>query len=285
MRAFWLTWNRKKYPEEELRQDTRRRIFSWSVAAHRQIRSGDRVYLFKQGQGTRGIFGVGEIVGEPEEGEPFAGSAGSNRAYYAPIRFSRLIFPGNGFLLPLESLRDVVPASLINSQSSGIGVPTAVDEQLQRLLDPTAPLSPEVADSSFDPSPLEDQHAFVLQQVRARRGQAAFRNALIAAHGARCMVTGCTTLDVVEAAHIRPFGKGAGHDLGNGLLLRADIHTLFDCGLIAFEPETLEVILAPRLEKSDYAGLSGRRLTFGQVRPSTVALQERLEKFRLVVPA
>ena len=155
MRAFWLTWNPKKYPEEELRQDMRGRTFNWSIAAHRKAKSGDRVYIFKQGQGTRGIFGVGEIIGQPEEGEPFEGSSGTSPAHYAPIRFNRLIFPGNGFLLPLESLRDVVPASLINSQSSGISVPPAVDEQLQSLLDAAAPFSPEAADDSFSPSAIE----------------------------------------------------------------------------------------------------------------------------------
>jgi putative restriction endonuclease len=48
----------------------------------------------------------------------------------------------------------------------------------------------------------------------------------------RCAVTGERTLPILDAAHIRPFGEGGEHDITNGLLLRTDIHRLFDLGYV-----------------------------------------------------
>lgn len=52
------------------------------------------------------------------------------------------------------------------------------------------------------------------------------------AYERRCAVTGCTVEAVLEAAHISPYRGDHTNDVTNGLLLRADIHTMFDCGLI-----------------------------------------------------
>ncbi len=54
----------------------------------------------------------------------------------------------------------------------------------------------------------------------------------------RCVVTGCTVIAVLEAAHIRPYRRPEDNDVKNGLLLRADIHTLFDLNLLGIEPGT-----------------------------------------------
>jgi predicted restriction endonuclease len=48
----------------------------------------------------------------------------------------------------------------------------------------------------------------------------------------RCSVTGEKTLPILDAAHIRPFGQGGEHEINNGLLLRTDIHRLFDLGYV-----------------------------------------------------
>lgn len=48
----------------------------------------------------------------------------------------------------------------------------------------------------------------------------------------RCAVTGERTLPILDAAHIRPYGQGGEHDITNGLLLRTDIHRLFDLGYV-----------------------------------------------------
>ena len=77
----------------------------------------------------------------------------------------------------------------------------------------------------------------VAQTVRPRLGQGTFRYALEQAYG-RCAVTGEHSLPALDAAHIIPFGTDdAGHTLENGLLLRADVHRLFDRGYVTVTPD------------------------------------------------
>lgn len=75
------------------------------------------------------------------------------------------------------------------------------------------------------------------QSVRPRLGQGTFRYALEQAYG-RCAVTGEHSLPALDAAHIIPFGTDkTGHTLENGLLLRADVHRLFDRGYVTVTPD------------------------------------------------
>lgn len=70
------------------------------------------------------------------------------------------------------------------------------------------------------------------QVVRPRLGQGAFRLAVTDAYERSCAVSGEKTLPILDAAHIRSYGEGGEHDLANGLLLRTDIHRLFDLGYV-----------------------------------------------------
>lgn len=69
-----------------------------------------------------------------------------------------------------------------------------------------------------------------LQKVRI--GQGAFRVQLTQAYQKRCSISGEKTLPVLDAAHIKPYAESGPHRLSNGLLLRADLHRLFDKGYI-----------------------------------------------------
>lgn len=89
--------------------------------------------------------------------------------------------------------------------------------------------------------------------VRVRNGQSKFRKDLMKLYGLRCAVTGPCPAAVLQAAHLRAFAKHGTHDLDEGLLLRSDLHQLFDSGLMAIEPTTRSVVLAPSLSAySDY---------------------------------
>jgi putative restriction endonuclease len=99
-----------------------------------------------------------------------------------------------------------------------------------------------------------------MRSIRVRRGQRAFRNALLDAYGNRCAITGCDVRDLLEAAHIVPYQGPDTNRPQNGLLLRADLHTLFDCGLIAIEAASMTVVISPKLEGSSYRALGGRKL-------------------------
>ena len=70
------------------------------------------------------------------------------------------------------------------------------------------------------------------QMMRPRLGQGAFRLAVTDAYERSCAVSGERTLPILDAAHIRGYGEGGAHDPANGLLLRTDIHRLFDLGYV-----------------------------------------------------
>ena len=68
--------------------------------------------------------------------------------------------------------------------------------------------------------------------ARARLGQGAFRILVTEAYTRRCAITGERTLPVLDAAHIKPYSGLGEHALSNGLLLRKDLHALFDDGYL-----------------------------------------------------
>jgi len=73
--------------------------------------------------------------------------------------------------------------------------------------------------------------------TRARLGQGAFRVLVTEAYHRRCAITGERTLPVLEAAHIRPYADSGPHLISNGILLREDLHTLFDDGYVTVTPD------------------------------------------------
>jgi len=78
--------------------------------------------------------------------------------------------------------------------------------------------------------------------VKPRLGQGGFRVLVTDAYDRRCSVSGEKVLPVLEAAHVRPYSRGGEHSLANGLLLRSDLHILFDQGYLTVTPErALEV--------------------------------------------
>jgi hypothetical protein len=126
-----------------------------------------------------------------------------------------------------------------------------------------------------------DEREIIERQIRARRGQQQFREALRKRHGERCAVTGCEVFDVIEAAHIKPYRGPNDNSPDNGLLLRADIHVLFDLNLIGIHPSKLIIELAPSLESDPtYAKLNGKKLQCSEAKPpSAVALRRRYQDF------
>jgi predicted restriction endonuclease len=86
----------------------------------------------------------------------------------------------------------------------------------------------------------------------------------------------------LEAAHIIPFFGGTSDHVTNGLLLRADIHTLFDLDVLGIDPDTLKIVIAAELQFSSYSELNGRRLAIPKSadhRPSSEALKLRWKQF------
>lgn len=79
--------------------------------------------------------------------------------------------------------------------------------------------------------------AFVHDLGKRRLGQGTFRVLVTDTYQRRCAVSQEKTLPVLQAAHIKPVTHGGTHSVGNGLLLRSDIHTLFDRGYVTVTPD------------------------------------------------
>jgi putative restriction endonuclease len=100
--------------------------------------------------------------------------------------------------------------------------------------------------------------------IHPRLGQGAFRVEVINAYSRRCAITGEKTLPALEAGHIRPYAKDGPHEIRNGLLLRSDLHNLFDLGYLTITLDyRVEVSRRIREEFENgrhYYELQGQRL-------------------------
>ena len=80
-----------------------------------------------------------------------------------------------------------------------------------------------------------------------RVGQRAFKALVQEAYGRRCAVTGDKIVPVLQAAHIRPVTASGENRVDNGMLLRSDVHTLFDRGYLAVHPARKSLLVSPKL--------------------------------------
>jgi putative restriction endonuclease len=100
--------------------------------------------------------------------------------------------------------------------------------------------------------------------ARARLGQGTFRVLVTEAYDRRCAISGERTLPVLEAAHIKPYSESGPHLVSNGLLLRSDLHILFDEGYLTVS-EDLRVEVSDRIREEyengrEYYQYRGRQL-------------------------
>lgn len=116
-----------------------------------------------------------------------------------------------------------------------------------------------------------------LATVRPRLGQGLFSLAVRDAYGRACAVTGEHSGPVLEAAHIMPYGRGGQHRVDNGLLLRSDLHRLYDRGYVTVTPDYVFRV-GDRLREEfkngrSYYGLHGTEIK----RPEPVPFQPNRE--------
>jgi putative restriction endonuclease len=126
--------------------------------------------------------------------------------------------------VPESWARNIVSFKTYNTgYADGLALWEAVNDRLQR---------PAFAGMGEAPARFGEPHL-----VRPRLGQGGFRILVTDTYNRRCAITGERTLPALEAAHIRPYGEGGEHDARNGLLLRRDIHSLFDAGYVTVTPD------------------------------------------------
>ena len=115
-------------------------------------------------------------------------------------------------------------------------------------------------------------------------GQQWVRKQRVAAYDGRCAVSDCGVSEALEAAHIENYSGPKSQVASNGILLRRDLHSLFDAHLISFEPVCGEYRLCGSylLDKTGYASFAGatlRQPNERQWRPNTVFLEAHRIEF------
>jgi hypothetical protein len=188
-----------------------------------------------------------------------------------PMGFDRLrtLIPDNDVLTAIHdyTLRQLL---WLDDEQAGIwtgGIDAAYAGHQSKL--EAAALEHGVAGGKVDPfkQALQDDAVAIadaaenrFRQVEDRPRQAAFRATLIDMYGGRCLLSGSRTPEVLEAAHVVPFSENVPgrDDALNGLLLRADLHKLFDAYLLTIEPEKKAVVVSASLADTGYWKLSGR---------------------------
>jgi len=250
----------------------------WLVNKYRdEMHSGDVVLLWQSGDDA-GIYATGELVGEPKK------TADGLRV---KVRYNPLLKEP----IYKRALRNhpVLANLLVIRQPQGTNFKVEPEEwrAIQRLMHGSPQIDLRKAEETilaegiFDPKNDEDARERISRSIVLRRGQRKFREKLLAIYQGRCLISGCDAVDVLEAAHIQPY-KGTHTDqLSNGLLLRADLHTLFDLRLLAVDPDDMTVLLSPALQNSCYGEFHRQPLVFpGGIRhrPSKEALKAHREK-------
>lgn len=174
------------------------------------------------------------------------------------------VFEGNGIVVSFEDERPVKVRWSLELEM----LEEEVNVVIKKILE-----GPEAADDK------ELQMAVVLR--RARKGQDRLKKKQLEVYEGQCCITGCNVTQVLKACHIEPhYLKGNNHSC-NALLLRADIHDLFDLNMIAIEPGTLSVHVSPALRNTEYRAFHGailRGRTDHKV-PDNEALEERWRRF------
>ncbi|HNC22633.1 MAG TPA: HNH endonuclease [Opitutaceae bacterium] len=124
--------------------------------------------------------------------------------------------------------------------------------------------------------------------LRPRLGQGAFRAEVTDAYSRSCAITGEKTLPALEASHIRPYARNGPHETRNGLLLRSDLHNLFDQGYLTVTLD-YRVKVSRRIREEfqngrHYYALDGQRLALlpedESARPAPEFLEWHHHSFR-----
>lgn len=140
---------------------------------------------------------------------------------------------------------------------NGMSLMRQVEERLKHKRSKSLDFNPQLSEP-------EGERYGAGQLVYPRLGQGAFRVVVTEAYHRRCAISGERTLPVLEAAHIRPYSQEGPHHPNNGLLLRQDLHTLFDRGYITVS-ENLNIEVSKRIKQDygngkEYYAFQGKRI-------------------------
>ena len=157
--------------------------------------------------------------------------------------------PPEDINIPYTDINAAVPDRKPGAVPQGVTVLSSTKAQaaLGVINQVTSPISY----SDFGDAPNDNPSELQTFSKKVRRGQAEFRSNLLGAYGSKCVITGEGPEEVLEAVHIVPHSVSGINELDNGLLMRADLHHLFDDGLLTINPISKTVEMLEMLEISE----------------------------------
>lgn len=266
-----------------------------SDGAAPDVVSGDIIFVwvheskeYGNGQGLTARCIAGEVMPDVDKDKHITLS--EVKLFKPPMGFERLrtLIPDNDVVTALHSytLRQLLWLDAEQADVWTAGINDAYAKHQAQLAAAAAQYG--VADGKefpFGQALQEDAIAIAdaaerrFRQIEERPRQAAFRAKLIDMYGGRCVLSGSRTPEVLEAAHVVPFSENVScrDDALNGLLLRADLHKLFDAYLLTIEPEKKAVVVSASLADTGYWKLSGRTV---EAKAASDLLRDHYERFQ-----
>jgi hypothetical protein len=243
----------------------------------RQLQEGDILLMYHNGTG---VVAVGEVLGRWDT------KTHRDRSYYDE--------PGPEYRVSVHWFGDIAVNPITPDELGYIprGAVQRIVKEKDRIrslvedrLSATLPLeATDIVNEGIEGDEfrikLGDQRLRVVREIVQRQGSQKFRNSLRRRYGDKCLVTGCSVLPLLEAAHIKEYRVEDDNNAQNGLLLRADIHTLFDLDLLGIDSRTLRVELHPAVEPHYRALVQDHLLCSSTVVPSRPALELRFNRFK-----
>lgn len=250
----------------------------WDFTQNPVIEPGDKLYFWQSAQDARrpGRFvGVAEATTStyPSEGRTMPWRRDENRPKVYKNRVDLIALTDS--LASEITAQDLADRGYVRRGPDGYAVmnaglfPVTHDEDWlqEKLLDEGIKTSEAIliqpkVHVRIDPIPDVDRRENAWRQVISRQGQGAFRRRVLLAYGGQCLVTGCDFEVLLDAAHIAPYRGAHTQRTDNGLLLRTDLHTLFDAHMMTFvygADDILRVRMSPDLGEP-YAQYNGSQV-------------------------
>lgn len=257
-------------PTTEIHWEYAKRNQFWDMKQAYRLDDGDTVVFWRGGSPGK-ILGQATVIGDVvslNPSEPHAWSPSDRRRgqYAYRVRLTDFVdlpqeavtyeefgFRGQSpvFRVPVETLHTFVDRVGARISPAELAFGEFVDALSEHEREPTR----------YD----EDHRVRVPASVVIRRGGAKFRRQLMRAYRGRCAVSGTAIRGVLDAAHISPYKGDHTDKTSNGLLLRTDIHTLFDLHLFTVLPD-FTIQIAADAQSEPYSAYDGRRIAMPATR-------------------
>ncbi|MEX0839452.1 MAG: HNH endonuclease [Parvibaculum sp.] len=268
--SYWLfRTNSAHYRAHDALVDLGR--LSWNVwrrsKPYGPISIGDKACLLETGP-SGGVYGIVEVVEAAEDREmppeelEYISDVGQfksidHRVIVAPITHLSLLLPTS------QIKNDAVFSTLPVFAEAGFPKPASIFPLNEELYNEVlavfskSRLSRPQGKSNSEDIPTDDHRQFADRRIPVRSGQPAFRRMILDAYRHRCAITNCDVRTALEASHIVNYAGLRSDRIDNGILLRIDLHRLFDSHLISIDPDSWKVRISPAIAHSAYAKWEG----------------------------